>query len=77
MEIVIIIGSISLGACLAGTIALLIMGSDTPKGIQIFTGITIAPVIICFSILAALVKESVECKVKYRKVNVELYEKIE
>lgn len=76
MEIVLTIGSIALGACLAGTIALIIMGSDTPKGIKIFTAVSIAPVIICFSILAAVVKESEECKVKYKKVTVELYEKI-
>jgi hypothetical protein len=76
MEIIVIIGAISLGACLAGTIALLTMGLDTPKGIRIFTAVSIVPVVICFSIIAADVKESEECKVKYRKVNVELYEKV-
>ena len=77
MEIVIIIGTISFGACLAGTLALLVMGSDTPKGIRIITALSLAPVIVCFAILAAFAKSSVECKVKYRKVNVELYEKVE
>lgn len=75
--IISIIGVVFLGISLAGTIALLIMGSDVPRGIKIFTWVSILPTIVCFAILSALVKESEECKVKYRKVNVELYEKVE
>lgn len=77
METVLIIGSISLSACLAGTLALLVMGSDTPKGIRILTAISLAPVIICFSVLGAHAKTTEACKVKYKKVSIELYEKIE
>lgn len=76
MEIIVIIGSLSLGACLAGTIVLLIMGSDSPKLIRIFTWVSMIPLTICFSILSRYVRESTECKVKYKKVNVELYEKV-
>lgn len=77
MEIVAIIGAISLAVCLAGTIASLVMGFDTPKGIRILTWVSIAPLVICFSILVAFVKKTADCKVKYKKVNVELYEKVE
>ena len=76
MEIIAIIGSLSLGTCLSGTIALVIMGSDTPKSIKIFTWVSMFPLVICYSIIAAHNKQSEECKVKYRKVNVELYEKV-
>lgn len=76
METVAIIGAVSLGACLAGTMVLLIMGEGTPKFIKILTWISMIPVLLCFSILSAWVKESTECKVKYKKVNVELYEKV-
>ena len=76
MEIIASIGAVALAACLAGTIILLIMGSNTPKLIKIFTWVAIVPLVTCFSILAAVVKESAECKVKYKKVNVELYEKV-
>lgn len=76
MEIVAIIGAIFLGFLLAGTIILLIMGEDTTKFIKILTWISMIPVLLCFSILSAWVKESTECKVKYKKVNVELYEKV-
>ena len=76
MEIIAIIGSLSIGTCLGGTIILLIMGSDSPKLIRIFTWVSMIPLVICFSILAAVVKETAECKVKYKKVNVELYEKV-
>lgn len=76
MEIVLIIGTISLGACLAGTIFLLTMGLDTPKGIQIFTLASIIPLVICFSLMVSHLDQSSNCKVKYRKVNVELYEKV-
>lgn len=77
METVGIIGSISLVMCLSGTIALVIMGSDTPKLIKIFTWVSMFPLVICFSVMVAFTKQSEECKVKYRKVNVELYEKID
>ena len=76
MEIVAIIGAMSLGILLAGTMVLLIMGEGTPKFIKIFTWISMIPLTICFSILSASVKENAECKVKYKKVNVELYEKV-
>lgn len=76
MEIVEIIGTLSLAACLAGTTTLLIMGYDTPKFIKILTWISMIPLTICFSILTAFVKESTEYRVKYKKVNVELYEKV-
>lgn len=71
-----VIGAVSLAVLLAGTIVLLIMGEGTPKFIKIFTWISMIPLTICFSILTAFVKESTECKVKYKKVNVELYEKV-
>lgn len=77
METVGIIGSISLAMCLSGTIALVIMGSDTPKLIKIFTWASMFPLVVCFSVMVAFTKQSEECKVKYRKVNVELYEKID
>ena len=77
METVGIIGSISLAMCLSGTIALAIMGSDTPKLIKIFTWVSMFPLVVCFSVMVAFTKQSEECKVKYRKVNVELYEKID
>lgn len=76
METVLIIGTISLGACLSGTIFLITMGSDTPKGIQIFTVLSIIPLVICYSIMVANTKQIEEPKTKYKKVNVELYEKI-
>ena len=76
MEIVAIIGAVSLGSCLAGAMVLLIMGEGTPKFIKIFTWISMIPLTICFSILSAYVRENAECKVKYKKVNVELYEKV-
>lgn len=75
MEIIAIIGTVSLAVCLGGTIVSLIVESDTPKLIKILTWISMIPLVICFSILAAFYKESNECKVKYKKVNVELYEK--
>lgn len=76
MEIAAIIGAVSLAVCLAGTIALLIMGEGTPKFIKIFTWISMIPLTICLSILSRYFRESTECKVKYKKVNVELYEKV-
>jgi hypothetical protein len=76
MQAVVIIGAMLLSSLLASTIALLIMGEDTPKFIRYITWISMIPLIICFSILAADVKETAECKVKYKKVNVELYEKV-
>jgi peptidoglycan/LPS O-acetylase OafA/YrhL len=76
MEIVAIIGAVSLGTCLAGTMVLLIMGEDTPKFIKIFTWISMIPLTICFSTLSAYVIENTECKVKYKKINIELYEKV-
>jgi len=77
MEIIAIIGAVSLAICLAGTIVALIEESKTPKLIQILTWTSMIPLVICFSIMAAFYKESNECKVKYKKVNVELYEKVE
>lgn len=77
METVVIIGSILLGICLANTIVLLIMGDGTPKYIRYITWISMVPLTICFSILSAAVKENAECKVKYKKVRIELYEKVE
>jgi hypothetical protein len=77
MEIIAIIGAVSLAVCLAGTIVVLIDESKTPKFIKILTWLSMIPLVICFSILAAFYKESNECKVKYKKVNVELYEKVE
>lgn len=76
MEIVVITGAVSLGVCLAGTMVLLIMGEGTPKFIKICTWISMIPLTICFSILSRYVRESAECKVKYKKVKVELYEKV-
>ena len=76
MEIVASIGAVALATCLAGTTTLLIIGYDTPKWIRIFTWVSMLPLLICFSILVAYLKESTECKVKYKKVNVELYEKV-
>lgn len=76
MEIVAIIGAVSLGTCLAGVMVLLIMGEGTLKFIKILTWISIIPLTTCFSILSRYVRESTECKVKYKKVNVELYEKV-
>ena len=76
MEIIAIIGAVSLAVCLSGTIALVIMGSDTPKSIKIFTWVSMFPLVVCFSVMVAFTKQSEECKVKYRKVNVELYEKV-
>lgn len=76
MEIGAVIGAVSLAVLLAGTIVLLIMGEGTPKFIKIFTWISMIPLTICFSILSAYVRENAECKVKYKKVNVELYEKV-
>lgn len=77
MEIVAIIGAISLISLLAGTMLLVIMEEDAPKFIKYITWIPMIPLIICFSILSAWVKENAECKVKYKKVKVELYEKVE
>jgi len=76
MEIVAIIGAVLLGFLLAGTMVLLIMGEDAPKFIKYITWISMVPLTICFLILSASVKENAECKVKYKKVNVELYEKV-
>ena len=76
METVAIIGAVFLGFLLAGTMVLLIMGEDAPKFIKILIWISMIPLTICFSILSAYVIESTECKVKYKKVNVELYEKV-
>jgi hypothetical protein len=77
MKIIAIIGAVSFAVCLAGTIVALIDESKTPKLIKIFTCTSMIPLVICFSILAAFYKESNECKTKYKKVNVELYEKVE
>ena len=76
MEIIASIGAVSIGVLLSGIIVLLIIGEGTPKFIKIFTWISMIPLTICFSILSAYVRESTECKVKYKKVNVELYEKV-
>ena len=76
MEIVEIIGALSLAVLLAGAMVLLIMGEGTPKFIKIFTWISMIPLTICFSILSGYVRESTECKIKYKKINVELYEKV-
>lgn len=76
MEIIAIIGAVSLGVCLSGTIVLLIAGSDTLKVIKILTWISILPLIFSVSMLTAAVKENAECKVKYKKVNVELFERV-
>jgi len=76
MESVAIIGAISLGCLLAGTMVLLIMGEGTPKFIKYITWISMIPLTICFSIVSSAVRENADCKVKYKKVNVELYEKV-
>lgn len=77
METVVIIGVVSLAVCLRGTIVSLIAESDTPKLMKILTWVSMIPLVICFSILVASYEESNEYKVKYKKVNVELYEKVE
>lgn len=77
MEIIANIGAVSLAVCLAGSIVSLIMESHTPKLIKILIWISMIPLVICFSIMASFYKESNECKIKYKKVNVELYEKVE
>ncbi len=76
MEIVAVIGAIFLGFLLASIMVLLIMEEGSSKFIKYITWISIIPVLICFSIPSAWVKENAECKVKYKKVNIELYEKV-
>jgi uncharacterized membrane protein len=76
METIVIMGSISLAICIAGVLFFLVIGSDVPQYIKILTGISVVPLIICFAILSAEAEQSDECKVKYEKVNVELYKKV-
>ena len=77
MEIATIIGTMSLAMCMAGTILLLVVEENTPKLVKVLTGISIIPLIVCFAILAADAKEKAGCKVKYERVKVELYKKVE
>lgn len=77
MEIATIIGTMSIAMCVAGTILLLVIEENTPKLVKVLTGISIIPLIVCFAILAADAKEKTECKVKYERVKVELYKRVE
>lgn len=77
MEIATIIGTMSIAMAVAGILFLLVVEDHTPQYIKYLTGISIVPMIICFAILAADAKEKAECKVKYEKVKVELYKRVE
>lgn len=78
MEVVAtIIGTMSIAMSVAGILFLLVAEQNTPQFIKYLTVISIVPMIICFAIIAANAKEKAECKVKYEKVKVELYKRLE